>query len=167
MLKFTTSVAFVGLVIFGIWSCKDINPKIDTVTGDGDTKVEKVEVGTVGGSGGTTNVDTVNANIGMGGLLGNPYTIVKTSQAAGCRDEQACRCIISPIKTGILAPRENTFYIAKMNSSRTMFGCIMNSRVINDASKYQVSIQVLGGGLVPSSPMGSAKSLEELNSLIK
>lgn len=160
-------MAAIGLMVSVVWSCKDINPKIDTVTGDGDTKVEKVEVGTVGGSGGTTNVDTVNANIGVGGLLGNPYTIVKTSQAVGCRDEQSCRCVLTPVKSGILAPRDNTFYVGKMNNSRTIFGCIMNSRVINDASKYQVGIQVLGGGTVPSSPMGSAKSLEELNALIK
>jgi hypothetical protein len=166
MLKLSSVAILMGF-IFGALSCKDINPKIDTVTGDGDTKVENVEVGTVGGTGGTTNVDTVNANIGIGGILGNPYTIIKTSQAAGCRDEQACRCTLTAVKAGILAPRDNTFYVAKMNSSRTLFGCIMNSRVINDASKYQVNVEVLGGGLVPATPVGSAKTLEELNAAFK
>ena len=155
------------LVLLTLAACNGISPKIGTVNGDGDTKVDRVEVGSVGGNG-TTQVDTVNANISMGGILGNPYTIVKTSVAVlGCRNEQYCRCQLVPQKVGVLSAKGDVFYVSKLNSSRTMFGCMMNSRAFSDASKANVNIVPSTGEPVPGTPLGSAKSLDELNAAIK
>ena len=161
------SVVVAGSLMVGLWSCKEIKPQIDTVEGSGDTNVDTVEVGTVGGTGGTTNVDTVNANINMGGLLGNPYTIIKTAQSVACANEQTCKCTVRPKRTGILVPKDNVFYVSKMNAQKTVFGCIMNSKVIKDASKYTVGIQPNASAWVEASPIGSAKTLEELNTAFK
>jgi hypothetical protein len=147
-------------------SCREIKPQIDTVNGDGDTRVENVEVGSVGGDG-TTQVENVNAQINVGGLLGNPYTIVKTSQPVACADEQSCRCSLVPQRVGILAPKQNVFYVGRMNTARTIFACIMNSRFMNDANKYSVNISLINGATTAATPMGSAKTLEEVNKLFK
>lgn len=147
-------------------SCREVKPQIDTVNGDGDTRVENVEVGSVGGDG-TTQVETVNAQINMGGLLGNPYTIVKTSKPVACADEQACKCALVPQRVGIIAPKENVFYVGRMNTARTIFACIMNSRFMNDASKYSINIVLNKGAVTAATPMGSAKTLEEVNKLFK
>jgi hypothetical protein len=154
------------LLAFNTVSCRDVNPRIDTINGDGDTRVENVEVGSVGGDG-TTQVENVNAQINVGGLLGNPYTIVKTSQPVACRDEQSCRCTLVPQRVGILAIKENIFYVGRMNTARTMFACIMNSRFMSDATKYSVNISVINGSPTAATPLGSAKTLEEVNKLFK
>jgi len=158
--------AKIWFLTLALASCKSISPKIDKVTGGGDTKVDTVEVGSVGGDG-TTNVDTVNANINMGGILGNPYTIVKTAKAAPCPNEQSCKCAIVPVKTGILAPKENSYYVSKISASRTVIGCMMNSRMVNDASKFTVNIVPTGGSPIPATPIGSAKTLQELETVVK
>jgi hypothetical protein len=152
-------------ILAGISACGSMSPKIGSVNGGGgDTKVETVDVGTVSG-GGTTQVDTVNANISLDSVLGYPYTIVKTVSPVPCANEQACSCQVDG--SGLLGAKGNKYYVAKINPSKTIFACLMSTKTLKNAAKSQVKIISATGAIVQGSPIGGAKNLEEVNSIVK
>jgi hypothetical protein len=152
-------------LLTAVSGCGSISPKIGSVNGGGgDTKVETVDVGTVAG-GGTTQVDTVNANISLDSVLGYPYTIVKTASPFPCANEQSCSCQVDG--SGLLGGKASKYYVAKINPSRTIFACLMSTKTLKNAAKSQVKIISATGAIVQGSPIGGAKNLEEVNSIVK